>query len=117
MGKITGLLYRSKRMQHWMIWISLSVISGQNAVDIYGEEPFWCDECADKLEEGEFDEEIDSEEVWLLPVTNSPRMGVCGYEGSSVYSEQFEPDEICQKEKEKAMSIKEREELFCIKTQ
>ena len=26
--KITGLLYRSKRMQHWMIWISLSVISG-----------------------------------------------------------------------------------------
>ena len=66
-----------------------------NAVDIYGEEPFWCDECADKLEEGEFDEEIDSEEVSLLPVTNSPRMGVCGYEGSSVYSEQFEPDEIC----------------------
>lgn len=65
-----------------------------NAVDIYGEEPFWCDECADKLEEGEFDEEIDSEEVWLLPVTNSPRMGVCGYEGSSVYPEQFEPDEI-----------------------
>lgn len=94
MGKITGLLYRSKRMQHWMIWISLSVISGQNAVDIYGEEPFWCDECADKLEEGEFDEEIDSEEVWLLPVTNSPRMGVCGYEGSSVYPEQFESDEI-----------------------
>jgi len=66
-----------------------------NSVDIYGEEPFWCDECADKLEEGEFDEEIDSEEVWLLPVTNSPRMGVCGYEGSSVYPEQFEPDEIC----------------------
>ena len=66
-----------------------------NDVDIYGEEPFWCDECADKLEEGEFDEDIDSEEVWLLPVTNSPRMGVCGYEGSSVYPEQFEPDEIC----------------------
>lgn len=66
-----------------------------NAVDIYGEEPFWCDECADKLEEDKFEEEIDSEEVWLLPVTNSPRMGVCGYEGSSVYPEQFEPDEIC----------------------
>ena len=31
-------------------------------MDIYGEEPFWCNECADKLEEGEFDEEIDSEE-------------------------------------------------------
>ena len=31
----------------------------------------------------------------ILPVTNSPRMGVCGYEGSSVYPEQFEPDEIC----------------------
>ena len=37
----------------------------------------------------------EAEEVWLLPVTNSPRMGVCGYEGSSVYPEQFEPDEIC----------------------
>ena len=62
---------------------------------------FQCSICGEhraswiKLEEGEFDEEIDSEEVWLLPVTNSPRMGVCGYEGSSVYPEQFEPDEIC----------------------
>ena len=65
-----------------------------NAADIYGEELFWCEECADRLEEGEFKEDIDSEDVWLLPVTNSPRMGVCGYEGSSVYPEQFEPDEI-----------------------
>ena len=38
---------------------------------------------------------LKEEEVWLLPVTNSPRMGVCGYEGSRVYPEQFEPDEIC----------------------
>ena len=36
-----------------------------------------------------------NKDYWLLPVTNSPRMGVCGYEGSSVYPEQFEPDEIC----------------------
>lgn len=65
-----------------------------NAADIYGEDLFWCDECADQLEEGELDEEIDSEEVWLLPITNSPRMGICGYEGSSEYPEQFEPDEM-----------------------
>ncbi|MCL2338194.1 MAG: hypothetical protein FWC60_12350 [Firmicutes bacterium] len=33
--------------------------------------PFYCDKCADKHEHDEM----------LLPVTNSPRMGVCGYEG------------------------------------
>jgi hypothetical protein len=33
------------------------------------ENPFYCEECAD--EEGEF----------LMPITNSPRMGVCGYTG------------------------------------
>ena len=33
--------------------------------------PFFCEECADHHEHDYF-----------LPVTNSPRMGVCGYEGS-----------------------------------
>lgn len=28
----------------------------------------------------------------MLPVCNSPRMGVCGYKGSKLYSDQFEPD-------------------------
>lgn len=28
----------------------------------------------------------------LLPICNSPRMGVCGYEGSNIYQDQFEPD-------------------------
>ncbi len=56
-----------------------------DSMDIYGENPFWCDECADKMEE--------NEEVWLFPITNSPRMGVCAYNGSLVYPEQFEPDE------------------------
>lgn len=63
-----------------------------NAVDIYGEEPFWCDECADKLEEGEFDEEIDSEEVWLLPVTNSPRMTQWG--SKALGDQGYSPSEI-----------------------
>lgn len=31
--------------------------------------------------------------VWFfLPICNSPRMGVCGYEGSEVYPCQFEQD-------------------------
>lgn len=80
-----------------------------NAVDIYVEEPFWCDECADKLEEGEFDEEIDSEEVWLLPVTNSPRMGVCGYEGSSLNRMKFvrkRRKKLCRLKNEKSFYFK-----------
>ena len=34
-------------------------------------------------------------EVWIdfvLNVCNSPRMGVCGYEGSEIYPDQFEQD-------------------------
>ena len=28
----------------------------------------------------------------FFPICNSPRMGVCGYDGSRIYSDQFEPD-------------------------
>ena len=45
--------------------------------------PFWCDEC--------WDEERMDDDYCLL-ISNSPRMGVCGYEGSTAYPEQFEPD-------------------------
>ena len=31
-------------------------------------------------------------EEMLLPVCNSPRMGVCGYCGSDIYPDQFVPD-------------------------
>ncbi|MCI5529571.1 MAG: hypothetical protein MR406_05460 [Blautia sp.] len=53
----------------------------------YEENPFWCDECLDDEEE-----EGGGEPEFLLPVCNSPRMGVCGYEGSDIYPDQFEPD-------------------------
>jgi hypothetical protein len=43
--------------------------------------PFFCDSCAEKHEH----------EDMLLPVTNSPRMGVCGYDGElDVFA--FKPD-------------------------
>ena len=62
---------------------------------MYDEDPFWCEECLEKYENGELDEEIEVEESgYLLPVTNSPRMGVCGYEGSDFYPNQFEPDDM-----------------------
>lgn len=52
---------------------------------IYTGMPFWCEECAEEKEkEGEY--------FSLLPVCNSPRMGECGYEGSDIYPDQFEPD-------------------------
>ncbi len=54
-----------------------------NSEGFYDGNPFWCEECLDKVEE---------EPDYMLPVCNSPRMGVCGYEGSELYSDQFEPD-------------------------
>lgn len=52
--------------------------------------PFWCDECLN----GENDDEGGAyyEPEFLLPICNSPRMGVCGYEGSDIYPDQFDPD-------------------------
>ena len=46
------------------------------------------------MEEDE-EQEFDDYDVpeYFLPVCNSPRMGVCGYEGSKIYPDQFEPDE------------------------
>ncbi len=65
-------------------------------VGYYGEEPFWCEECLkeNNREEGEYEDEYEDEfePDCLLPVCNSPRMGVCGYEGSNIYPDQFEPD-------------------------
>ncbi len=71
-----------------------------NPQGFWGGNPFWCEDCYKKnvLE----DEEInDEDEFWeeyeiaefFLEVCNSPRMGVCGYEGSSIYPDCFEPDE------------------------
>ena len=37
------------------------------------EEPFYCEACSDKHGEDEY----------MMPITNSPRMGVCGYDGGS----------------------------------
>ena len=53
----------------------------------YNEDPFWCEDCFLKADEkGETDME------YFLHVCNSPRMGVCAYEGSAAYSEEFVPD-------------------------
>ncbi len=46
--------------------------------------PFLCEECL----EADDDLEID----YVLPICNSPRMGVCGYEGSRIYPDQFKSD-------------------------
>ena len=44
---------------------------------------FLCEECSE-------DEEY--EDAYLSSVCNSPRMGVCGYDGSEEYSDEFIPD-------------------------
>ena len=50
-----------------------------------------CDECVSVCDEI-LNEEFDDYEEFYLPVCNSPRMGVCGYEGSDRYPDSFEPD-------------------------
>lgn len=50
---------------------------------LYEGEGFLCDDCRKTHECGE---------EMQLPVCNSPRMGVCAYEGSSIYPDQFAPD-------------------------
>lgn len=47
------------------------------------ENPFLCAECSRREE---------YEEEYMLRVCNSPRMGVCGYNGSDKYPDQFIPD-------------------------
>ena len=49
--------------------------------------------CIRDSEEGE-----DYEPEFLLPVCNSPRMGVCGYEGSDRYPDQFEPEDVYKRQ-------------------
>ena len=44
---------------------------------------FLCEDC---------EKELGCEEDFMLNVCNSPRMGVCGYDGSDIYPDQFEPD-------------------------
>jgi DNA-directed RNA polymerase subunit RPC12/RpoP len=52
-------------------------------IDAY-ENDFYCMECSDKYE---------NDEIATLPVTNSPRMGVCGYDGE-LDDFEFNPDLI-----------------------
>ena len=69
-----------------------------NPEEYYGERPFWCEQCLkerydeeEEEEEGEENEEY-YEPDFYLPVCNSPRMEVCGYERRDIYPGQFEPD-------------------------
>lgn len=49
------------------------------------ENPFFCEECAES--------HCDETEHYMLPIVNSPRMGVCGYDGAyDTYT--FNPDDF-----------------------
>lgn len=68
-----------------------------NPQGVYGGNPFWCKECFEKYENDELDideedEEYDFDMDYITEICNSPRMGVCGYDGSRRYPDQFEPD-------------------------
>ena len=55
---------------------------------VWEEERMFCDECA---------EEHSCGTEAMLPICNSPRMGVCDYCGSEMYPDQFTPDRISEK--------------------
>ncbi|MCO6489537.1 MAG: hypothetical protein J5I98_14015 [Phaeodactylibacter sp.] len=48
-------------------------------VHYQGEEMFFCDDCTEQHEK-----ECEDAEYAMMPVVNSPRMGVCGYTGGSI---------------------------------
>ncbi len=71
---------------------------------IYDENAFWCEACMEAGARKDLEEDMAAHEgdefvefefeipEYFLPVCNSPRMGVCGYEGSNRYPDQFVPD-------------------------
>lgn len=92
--KIT-ILSRNKAPQFLCSQCGENIADWVDPTRFYEKDTFLCEECLEKYEEGEMDEESEEYGVnpeYLLPICNSPRMGVCGYEGSSCYPEEFEPD-------------------------
>lgn len=79
----------------------LCSVCGENAAKwvlperFYEGDAFRCEDCLKKYSEADEEpEEIEEDyfEEFYLPVCNSPRMGTCGYEGSELYPDDFEPD-------------------------
>lgn len=63
----------------------------------YRGDVFRCEECLEaggESDAGSGDFEDEDFDEYYLPVCNSPRMGVCGYEGSECFSDRFEPDKV-----------------------
>lgn len=81
--KIT-LLSRNNPLQILCSQCGSNVAQWVDPEGVYEGNPFWCNECLDEADIGE--------DTFFLPVCNSPRMGVCGYEGSNRYPDQFVPD-------------------------
>lgn len=92
-NKIT-ILSRNNPPQNICSICGKNIATWINPQGFYEGMPFWCDDCFEKYEndELEIEDEIDFEMDFMSEICNSPRMGVCGYDGSSRYPDQFEPD-------------------------
>ena len=90
-----------RTIENHMIQRKLTILSRNNPPE------FLCDECQEKpakvicaecIHDGAgflCDDCMVTHECWedmQLSICNSPRMGVCGYEGSDIYPDQFMPD-------------------------
>lgn len=72
-----------------------------NPETFYSGEGFYCEECLMAEAKETYDDEDEAAEMepsdyigdFYLEVLNSPRTGICGYDGSRIYSDCFEPDQ------------------------
>lgn len=85
---VLTLLSRNEAKEYicWRCGKRPAVYVDTNEVDpwgYHGKEAFVCEKCADKYYGDDF---------YFSNVCNSPRMGICGYEGSRFYPDQFVPD-------------------------
>lgn len=87
------ILSRNNQPQHTCSICGKNIATWINSQGFYDGTPFLCDECLEKCENDELStDEYDIEMDYISEICNSPRMGVCGYGGSSRYPDQFTPD-------------------------
>lgn len=86
-------------------------------IDVYelydSGDAFWCDDCVKKAEQSGEDEKVEM----LSKLCNSPRAGVCGYSGSTIYPDVFVPDKIAGAEKKESKKSKNKQTLLVIDMQ
>ena len=74
----------------------------------FDDDAFLCDECKEKVESNKLFIQMEYTEN-MLPIYNSPRMGIGDYEGSDFYPDEFKPDfENKERQKNKPKKVEKK---------